>query len=221
MTNVLVYEDKHESFLQYLLHETVTILNRKNKPFAGHGIYFLYVVWQKAEANIHIICHFNLIISSSTKHVTWSPFYLPGLTLIITWISNRIPSKVRFEISHPFPSFNGCTVEVLEWISIFISHLVMALAAIDWGGFSSSTLACSQTPATHMKIFHQYVPLVWSSNELQWLDLTQWGRDKMVAIFQMTYSNAFSWTKMCEFRLKFHWSLFPVVQLIASQHWFR
>ena len=34
---------------------------------------------------------------------------------------------------------------------------------------------------------------------------------KMYAISQTTFSNAFSWMKMFEFRLKFHWSLFPRV----------
>ena len=29
-----------------------------------------------------------------------------------------------------------------------------------------------------------------------------WGRDKMAAIFQLTFSNAFSWMKMYEFRFK-------------------
>ena len=51
--------------------------------------------------------------------------------------------------------------------------------------------------------------------------LTHWGRDKMAAVFQTTFSNAFSWMKMCEFRLRFHWNLFPMVQLTISQHWFR
>ena len=55
--------------------------------------------------------------------------------------------------------------------------------------------------------------------------LTHWGRDKMAAISQMAFlmhfhrprqngchfadgiSKAFSWMKVCEFRLKFHWSL--------------
>ena len=36
-----------------------------------------------------------------------------------------------------------------------------------------------------------------------------WGRDKMDAISQTTLSNTFSWMKMLEFRLKFHWELFP------------
>ena len=36
--------------------------------------------------------------------------------------------------------------------------------------------------------------------------LTHWGRDKMAAIFQTTVSNIFSWMKMYDFRLRFHWS---------------
>ena len=51
--------------------------------------------------------------------------------------------------------------------------------------------------------------------------LTHWGRDKMGAIFQTTVPNAFSWMKIYEFRLKFHWNLFPGVQLTIFQHWFR
>ena len=63
-----------------------------------------------------------------------------------------------------------------------------------------------------------------SHSEYKWCEnhsLTHWGRDKMDAIFQMTVSNGFSWMKMYEFRLKFHWSLFPRVQLTIFQHWFR
>ena len=51
--------------------------------------------------------------------------------------------------------------------------------------------------------------------------ITHWGRDKMAAIFQTTFSNAFSWIKMYELWLKFHWSLFLWVQLAMFQHWFR
>ena len=51
--------------------------------------------------------------------------------------------------------------------------------------------------------------------------LTRWGRNKIDAILQMTFSNAISWMKMFEFRLKFHWSLFLKVQLTIFQHWFR
>ena len=51
--------------------------------------------------------------------------------------------------------------------------------------------------------------------------LIHWDRDKMDAISQTTFSNAFSWMKMFEYRLKFHWNLFIRVQLTIFQHWFR
>ena len=51
--------------------------------------------------------------------------------------------------------------------------------------------------------------------------LTHWGRDKMAAIFQTTFSNVFSWMKMYEFRLRFHLCLCLRVQLTIFQHWFR
>ena len=51
--------------------------------------------------------------------------------------------------------------------------------------------------------------------------LTHWGRDKMDGISQTTFWGAFSWMKMCEFRLNFHWILFLRVQLTIFQHWFR
>ena len=55
----------------------------------------------------------------------------------------------------------------------------------------------------------------------QHVTLTHWGRDKMAAISQTTLSSTFSWKKMSEFRLKFHWSLFLGVQLTIFQHCFR
>ena len=51
--------------------------------------------------------------------------------------------------------------------------------------------------------------------------LTHWGRGKMAAIFQTTFSTSFSWLKMYEFWLRFHWKLFPRVQLTIFHHWFR
>ena len=47
------------------------------------------------------------------------------------------------------------------------------------------------------------------------ISLSHWGRDKMAAIFQTTFSNAFLWMKMCEFRLRFHWILFPINNISA------
>ena len=62
-------------------------------------------------------------------------------------------------------------------------------------GISSSWVFCTQFLAT----------------------LTHWDRDEMKNISQMTFSNAFSSMKMFEFRLQFHWTLFPRVQLTIFQ----
>ena len=39
-------------------------------------------------------------------------------------------------------------------------------------------------------------------------EITHWGRHNIAAILHTTFSNAFSWTKMYEFRLTFHQNLF-------------
>ena len=49
-------------------------------------------------------------------------FYLYGLTLIPTW--NHMPSKECDEITYPFSNFNGAAVNVSEWMSNFIPHLI-------------------------------------------------------------------------------------------------
>ena len=51
--------------------------------------------------------------------------------------------------------------------------------------------------------------------------LTYWGRDKIVAISQTTFSNPSSWMKMCEFRLRFHWSVLLLIELTIFPHCFR
>ena len=64
----------------------------------------------------------------------------------------------------------------------------------------------------------------WGNEGLSWNVkgiLTHWGRDKIDAILQTTFSSAFSWMKTFEFRLKFQWSLFLGVKLSIFQHWCR
>ena len=61
------------------------------------------------------------------------------------------------------------------------------------------------------------------SHDSQGLDsiLTHLPPDKMAAILQTIFSDAFSWMKSFVFWLIFHWSLFLRVHLTVSQHWFR
>ena len=62
--------------------------------------------------------------------MAWGPFYKHRLTLIPAWISNHTPSKMWDEITYPFPNFNSAAIEVLEWISKSIPHLIKDLILI-------------------------------------------------------------------------------------------
>ena len=53
-----------------------------------------------------------------------------------------------------------------------------------------------------------YIPYVLTTYLNEWELLTHWGRDEKDAIFQTTLLNAFSWMKMYELPLRFHWYLF-------------
>ena len=46
--------------------------------------------------------------------------------------------------------------------------------------------------------------------------LLHWGQENVAAIFPMTFSNAFCWMKMFQFRTKYHWNLFMRVHLIEN-----
>ena len=67
----------------------------------------------------------------------------------------------------------------------------------------------------------------WDPTGHCWIDslsksqLTHLSLDKMAAISQTTFSDAFSLMKSFLFWLKFHWSLFLRVHLTITQHWFR
>ena len=76
-----------------------------------------------------------------------------------------------------------------------------------------SNLACNSFPLSFQL---KNVCYINKSN----VALTHWGRGKMAAIFQATSSNAFSWMKVYEFRLRFHWSVFLRVLITIFQHWF-
>ena len=60
-----------------------------------------------------------------TNNANCGTFYEHGLTLIPAWISNHMIGNVWGPIAYPFLNFNGCTVEVKEWISNFIPHFIM------------------------------------------------------------------------------------------------
>ena len=50
---------------------------------------------------------------------------------------------------------------------------------------------------------------------------TYWGRDEKAAIFQNTFSNAFSWMEICHLDYNFNKMFVPRVQFKVTQRWFR
>ena len=108
--------------------------------------------------------------------------------------------------------------------------LKLTNSRIDKPGTRARTNACTQThtvthtlthawmcnvikseKVNHIEKLSQLSLITTSDNACRWhvtgqplcVALTHWVRDKMTAIFQTTFSNAFSWMKMYEFRLKF------------------
>ena len=61
----------------------------------------------------------------------------------------------------------------------------------------------------------------WQNQMITKYSSPHWYLNKMATILQTTFSNVFSWRKMFVFWLKFHCSLFLLVQQIISQNWFR
>ena len=72
----------------------------------------------------------RLQVSNCTKSVTilsfsrtrWSK--MDSVTSIPTWINNHIDWQMWDVITYPIPNTVGCTVEVWEWVSNFIPHLI-------------------------------------------------------------------------------------------------
>ena len=50
---------------------------------------------------------------------------LSRITSIPAWISNHMSCKAQDEITYPFPNFNGCAVEICEWLRNVMPHFMM------------------------------------------------------------------------------------------------
>ena len=98
--------------------------------------------------------------------------------------------------------------------------IVMDLWKLPEGSFTRSAHECDLW-YLYCDYTFKIIASLRGSFDYNGLKLTYWCPDKMAAIFQKTFSNAFSWIKIYEFWLRFHWSLFPMVQLTIFHHWFR
>ena len=136
------------------------------------------------------------------------PFYYYKLTLISAWIS-----------SHTLSSAGGhqrSRVGLSGWQAVVLCATMMV---------SVDRRHCGRLPKcpgfVSVKRYGAIVNIAGNGRAASYSPWSLWGQDKMAAILQMAFSNTFSWMKIFEFQLRFHWSLFPRVQLTICQHWFR
>ena len=97
---------------------------------------------------------------------------------------------------------------------LFIDFFAVLMTSFH--SFHSVNNLCSKTCTQFFR------PLNSTHNSLSRVDfngLTHWGRDKIDAILQTTFWDAFSWMKSFVFWFKIHWSLFLRFQLRINQHW--
>ena len=79
-----------------------------------------------------------------------------------------------------------------QWPCVYVYLLPVSTS-------TQQTLDTQDTPCGHIQIPKTHI--------------THWGRDKINAISQTTFSNAFSWMKMYEFHLRFDRIFFPKVPI--------
>ena len=64
-----------------------------------------------------------------------------------------MPCKLWDEITYPFPNFNGCTVEVWEWISNFTPHFIIDVITYPCSGIKMKQCGeLSLSPLNHLRV---------------------------------------------------------------------
>ena len=126
-----------------------------------------------------------------------------------------------------------------SWVTLISSRNSVAEYVIVWIPVSISFSSENDSILDECLItvsFDQPVQVIWPDQEMirkcyvisslerkvvcdPWL--THLPLDKMGAISQTIFSDAFSWMNGFLFWSEFHWTLFLKVQLTITQHWFR
>ena len=159
---------------------------------------------------------------------------MPDIQRCSWWRAVFIWLDIRFIV------FRTCNFHNFFFISILLSWALFPLSqtnnTLTFHGVTSTFniskhvtiyvvkigLRWQVLPFVNFQITHPNNPLKYNAvNHFGTFLLTHWGRDKMDAISQTTFSSAFCSMKMFEFWIKFHWSSFLRVQLTIFYHWFR
>ena len=159
------------------------------------------------------------------------------MVLVFKWngfLTDLSLSKKNLDISYlgNWLPINGLKLNALH----FMSHIDLVSNVLDSSGveqlykrllkfqFSPNRRAVinSKSPVHGLLYLADWIIFHWKCRHqgtisINWI-LTYLCRDKMAAVFQTAFSNAFSWMKMHEFRFILNWSLFLWVTLLLFQH---
>ena len=131
-----------------------------------------------------------------------------GHDLLTFWMGTEsrrfMFSQNGWQIISPFRSF---CLNRNTWISFCLLNSGKDLKH----NVSNGWVKCLQNKQARVIVESSHGQPPWHiapSDQMLSYALTHWSRDKMAAISQTMSSNAFSWMKMYEFRLIFHWRLF-------------
>ena len=77
-------------------------------------------IWEKTQCPCNTATSAHVIASNNTSWIRiMVSSYQCSSTLIPAWIYDHKNYEMWIEFTYPFPNFNGCPVEVCEWISNF------------------------------------------------------------------------------------------------------
>ena len=154
------------------------------------------------------------------KICLWVLLHNKGYRLAVKLGIKHMIHHTDFGVKHLDAMFRSCTRDPLidtrgkleepdKWKDFMKSQWGTHCLVCAW----RNSIILHQSSMVHLKMPKHHIS--WFAVSLTHLPL-----DKMAAISQTMFSDAFPWMKICVL-LTFHWSLYIRVQLTITQHWFR
>ena len=154
-------------------------------------------------------------IVHQTFHKKWMKVRLKRILLM---------TILKYCIWCPYNLFNKISlvlvilfIDKITWQSVFIRHAFHVKAGLQKGNHILDISMKQVIFPIHVfrngkRNDSTVTSCLWNTNKILCMDtclsqqswLTHWGRDKMADIWQTTFSSAFSWMEMFDFRLKFN-----------------
>ena len=213
-----------DTFKRIFLNETIRIWTKNSLKFVPKGLInnipalVLIMAWHRPGDKP---LSEPMLVRSLTHICVTRPQWVDSLA------PGKFERKFRHVISKQILVIDGwgiCCEIALIWMSLDFTYYQSTLVqAMAWCRQATSHYLSQCWPRSlspsGIVTRPQWVKSFWPDDRAVLVNTLK--PRQMDAISQTTFSNAFSWMKMFEFRLEFHRSLFPRVQLTIFQQWFR